>query len=43
MRKLEVVAAVVITILTIIILNACSGNFEAPPVEEELNVEGVLE
>lgn len=43
MRKLEVIAAIIITIATIVILNTCSGSFQAPPIEEEMGTESTLE
>jgi len=43
MRKLEVIAAIIITIATIVILNTCSGNFQAPPLEEEVGTENTLQ
>jgi len=39
MRKLEVSAAIIITIATIVILNTCSGSFQGPALEDEISVE----
>lgn len=38
-RRIEVIAAVIITLATIVILNMCSGNFQQPTTIDEISAE----
>jgi len=43
MKKLEIIAAVVIVIATILVLNTCSTQFELPEDDPEISTETTLE